>query len=154
MNKNTAKYNNLHAYFTKGSNSVTLPDYDENGPKRLATETFDSGVRYIGELIGKSKNGFGIQYWRDGAVYVGQWKGHKADGLGSFKHSDGDQYLGSFVNDRACGFGLYKHANGASYQGYWKDDFQSGYGFEYWSCLLYTSPSPRDRQKSRMPSSA
>ena len=25
---------------------------------------------------------------------------------------------------------------------------------EYRSCLLYTSPSPRDRQKSRMPSSA
>ena len=23
-----------------------------------------------------------------------------------------------------------------------------------YSCLLYTSPSPRDRQKSRMPSSA
>ena len=23
-----------------------------------------------------------------------------------------------------------------------------------WGCLLYTSPSPRDRQKSRMPSSA
>ena len=32
--------------------------------------------------------------------------------------------------------------------------------FQYWqaidndSCLLYTSPSPRDRQKSRMPASA
>ena len=25
---------------------------------------------------------------------------------------------------------------------------------EYLNCLLYTSPSPRDRQKSRMPSSA
>ena len=25
---------------------------------------------------------------------------------------------------------------------------------ELWHCLLYTSPSPRDRQKSRMPSSA
>ena len=24
----------------------------------------------------------------------------------------------------------------------------------HWNCLLYTSPSPRDRQKSRMPSSA
>ena len=24
----------------------------------------------------------------------------------------------------------------------------------FWTCLLYTSPSPRDRQKSRMPSSA
>ena len=30
------------------------------------------------------------------------------------------------------------------------------YGEPYasWNCLLYTSPSPRDRQKSRMPSSA
>ena len=27
-------------------------------------------------------------------------------------------------------------------------------GFQPESCLLYTSPSPRDRQKSRMPSSA
>ena len=28
------------------------------------------------------------------------------------------------------------------------------YGPNYYLCLLYTSPSPRDRQKSRMPSSA
>ena len=27
-------------------------------------------------------------------------------------------------------------------------------GDTLWDCLLYTSPSPRDRQKSRMPSSA
>ena len=27
-------------------------------------------------------------------------------------------------------------------------------GEQYLTCLLYTSPSPRDRQKSRMPSSA
>ena len=27
-------------------------------------------------------------------------------------------------------------------------------GFQFIDCLLYTSPSPRDRQKSRMPSSA
>ena len=26
--------------------------------------------------------------------------------------------------------------------------------FNLWSCLLYTSPSPRDRTRSRMPSSA
>ena len=25
---------------------------------------------------------------------------------------------------------------------------------QYWNCLLYTSPSPRDRTRSRMPSSA
>ena len=27
-------------------------------------------------------------------------------------------------------------------------------GNDYWVCLLYTSPSPRDRTRSRMPSSA
>ena len=27
-------------------------------------------------------------------------------------------------------------------------------GIHYWDCLLYTSPSPRDRTRSRMPSSA
>ena len=31
---------------------------------------------------------------------------------------------------------------------------QSITGGRFWLCLLYTSPSPRDRQKSRMPSSA
>ena len=25
---------------------------------------------------------------------------------------------------------------------------------DFWSCLLYTSPSPRDKRQSRMPSSA
>ena len=28
------------------------------------------------------------------------------------------------------------------------------WAMNYYGCLLYTSPSPRDRQKSRMPSSA
>ena len=28
------------------------------------------------------------------------------------------------------------------------------YGYLMWNCLLYTSPSPRDRSLSRMPSSA
>ena len=34
--------------------------------------------------------------------------------------------------------------------------YANGYGVRpnYRTCLLYTSPSPRDRQKSRMPSSA
>ena len=35
------------------------------------------------------------------------------------------------------------------------DDYRGGLGEQvYGNCLLYTSPSPRDRQKSRMPSSA
>ena len=31
---------------------------------------------------------------------------------------------------------------------------EAGYKVGLYTCLLYTSPSPRDRQKSRMPSSA
>ena len=35
-----------------------------------------------------------------------------------------------------------------------RPDARVQYGAQLISCLLYTSPSPRDRQKSRMPSSA
>ena len=35
-----------------------------------------------------------------------------------------------------------------------KDYFSDHGCLRYYTCLLYTSPSPRDRQKSRMPSSA
>src|SRR5674476_1656364 len=47
------------------------------------------------------------------------------------------------------------------YKGYYrsKGEFRKSHCFDFvpylsWNCLLYTSPSPRDRQKSRMPSSA
>ena len=33
-------------------------------------------------------------------------------------------------------------------------DFDTDIDYGFTPCLLYTSPSPRDRQKSRMPSSA
>ena len=36
----------------------------------------------------------------------------------------------------------------------WSSDKTLWVGVQLTSCLLYTSPSPRDRQKSRMPSSA
>ena len=39
-----------------------------------------------------------------------------------------------------------------SFSGF-EDDVRT-LGFKPVTCLLYTSPSPRDRQKSRMPSSA
>ena len=35
-----------------------------------------------------------------------------------------------------------------------EDIIKNGSFFSNWACLLYTSPSPRDRTRSRMPSSA
>ena len=40
----------------------------------------------------------------------------------------------------------------STYNWYWLVDGLMDAGYD--CCLLYTSPSPRDRQKSRMPSSA
>ena len=37
---------------------------------------------------------------------------------------------------------------------WWRRWWQRRRGYKVFACLLYTSPSPRDRQKSRMPSSA
>ena len=54
-------------------------------------------------------------------------------------------------------------AYGPGQHGQTKTSKPSDYGIQlqakqklkaYYGCLLYTSPSPRDRQKSRMPSSA
>ena len=51
-------------------------------------------------------------------------------------------------------------ADGADWHNYYamgaetKGNIVSGIVFENMNCLLYTSPSPRDRTRSRMPSSA
>ena len=54
--------------------------------------------------------------------------------------------LGSFLPGEGVG-GSATHWSGHTWR--WTD-----MEFKIRSCLLYTSPSPRDRQKSRMPSSA
>ena len=43
---------------------------------------------------------------------------------------------------------------GMGYQYLYGPNIERDYYVPYYDCLLYTSPSPRDRQKSRMPSSA
>ena len=53
---------------------------------------------------------------------------------------------------------IFKDEDAAKFKDIWTENQVNSYYFEKLSvdypCLLYTSPSPRDRQKSRMPSSA
>ena len=50
---------------------------------------------------------------------------------------------------------FYSFAGGGLYQHHSDNvDRLEFYGAQYDACLLYTSPSPRDRTRSRMPSSA
>ena len=68
-----------------------------------------------------------------------------------YKYWDGTIRLYSPGTGELYG-GLMKHLQ------VWADERQYNIEYEkndwYGDCLLYTSPSPRDRQKSRMPSSA
>ena len=52
--------------------------------------------------------------------------------------------LSDGINDQGISI---KYIDGA------KEPFK-GFAFNYYPCLLYTSPSPRDVEESRMPSSA
>ena len=47
-----------------------------------------------------------------------------------------------------------KYSNNNSTSGYIYDGYSSKWEIIIYSCLLYTSPSPRDQRGSRMPSSA
>ena len=50
--------------------------------------------------------------------------------------------------------GKYTYDIQVALAGYGKKDVDVSFENSVLTCLLYTSPSPRDRQKSRMPSSA
>ena len=84
---------------------------------------------------------------------------------------DGLEGLGFSYSKRAGGPGLYAHAREVALDLLGEDPNdiarlwtklvwagasvgRSGLSTQAIACLLYTSPSPRDRQKSRMPSSA
>ena len=59
-----------------------------------------------------------------------------------------DTHLTYFVRVRTVTAG-----SGETLRSLWSDSARTT-TTNNWTCLLYTSPSPRDRQKSRMPSSA
>ena len=62
---------------------------------------------------------------------------------------DTEQLL--YCNDKQIGlYYVHNDSSGERFFQYWRSDSAA----RYLICLLYTSPSPRDRQKSRMPSSA
>ena len=55
----------------------------------------------------------------------------------------------SYPEHKSCSKGKFKKKST-----WWSLLYKKSCQMRYISCLLYTSPSPRDRQKSRMPSSA
>ena len=68
-----------------------------------------------------------------------------------FSERELDAIINTLEKANVPGYTVMKHATGRGPERIVTEDMEfTGLG----SCLLYTSPSPRDRQKSRMPSSA
>jgi hypothetical protein len=85
---------------------------------------------FLGNKVNDSKEGFGIEIWKDGSKFKGYFKNNKVNGWGFYSHSDGDIFTGQFMNDQAEGFGIFRNPTGANYVGFWMDNNQHGFGTE------------------------
>ena len=106
-------------------------------------------ISYKGEKNQNGKyHGKGIITFINGEQWKGEFKdGEPYNGAGVYIWPDSSRYEGEIIEGLFQGQGTINHADGTTYVGDWKDGKYNG-------CLLYTSPSPRDRSLSRMPSSA
>ena len=148
----------------------------------LASHTWRDGERgHIGDTYSKGsfngtdyKHGKKIQHHTRGPINHSAWrggeKGHVADALNADAQPQPQQQsTGGALNstDTAEPYkpiashtwrdGERGHIGDTYTKGGFKGtDFKHGQKIQHHTrgCLLYTSPSPRDRQKSRMPSSA
>ena len=77
LRKNQTLKNNGYSTFEDQHTFEMLPGYEKHAPaydpnrEKKPPHKFKSGAVYIGEWIGKERDGYGIQKWPDGARYDG-----------------------------------------------------------------------------------
>ena len=110
------------------------------GASRLKTEYVSKRFGYQGQPYDENRFAFDAELIENVIVKMKRGKAAGLDGI-TYEHL-------LFSHPLLPGI-LAKLFNFMIRIGYVPDSFGQSY-----TCLLYTSPSPRDRQKSRMPSSA
>jgi hypothetical protein len=75
-------------------------DMAENRTVTIKTDKY----KYIGEVVGELRHGFGICYYNKGGVYIGQWRNDKKYGLGKTLLPDGQIIQGEIVSNYYEGF--------------------------------------------------
>ena len=114
------------------SNTYALPscpsDKSQMWNNCIATETYPSGDRYIGEWKDNKKNGKGTYIFVQGGEYIGDWKDDNSNGQGTFTYSSGEKYTGEWKDGKAFGKGTFSYAGGEKYVGDWKDGALHGQG--------------------------
>ena len=120
------------------------------------------GSQYIGNFNMGEMHGEGVHTMASGETYNGEYNMNVREGKGSLTTEDSQTIEGTFKGGKAHGSDIkICFENGDFYKGMMEDGDMTGRG-EYksiakratYTCLLYTSPSPRDKRQSRMPSSA
>lgn len=88
-------------------------------------------LHYVGKVLKRKANGYGIAVFDTGGRYEGEWKNNKRQGKGTFYWADGEYYIGDYKNDFREGVGTYFWTNGKKYIGGWKNDERHGEGVYY-----------------------
>jgi hypothetical protein len=80
-------------------------EYSEEQTEVQHTVTIKTDkYKYIGEVAGNKREGFGICYYNKGEIYVGQWKEDKQEGYGKTIFPDGEIYQGEISGNKYNGF--------------------------------------------------
>ena len=87
-------------------------------------------------------------YTADGTEYLDLYGGHAVISIG---HAH-PRYVEAIAS-QAVRLGFYSNSVGNSLQTRLAERIGEVSGYDDYSCLLYTSPSPRDVEESRLPSS-
>jgi len=95
-------------------------------------EKWTNSSRYVGDWRDNCKEGFGIQYYKNGDKYEGMWAVDKKHGQGTFWRIDNGklrrEYTGDWYEDRRHGRGTFFYTNGDRYDGYWVNGSPQGEG--------------------------
>ncbi|OMJ78706.1 hypothetical protein SteCoe_21426 [Stentor coeruleus] len=103
----------------------------ENSTEMSIKITKSQLKKYKGDLVGRARQGQGMQIWEDGSKYDGTWEDNIPNGHGTYCDLYGDIYTGLFLQGRANGFGTLTKKEGGVYSGNWVLDSPKGKGLKY-----------------------
>ena len=128
---------------------VTIDLNEALPPNQSVNLNFHYNVKIAHEKFtnyGYCNTGYNLRYWHLApALYTDKWE--------SFSHKNLNDYTVDYCNYELNLSTSAQEQIESNLTINGSDIIKNGYEYSL-SCLLYTSPSPRDRQKSRMPSSA
>ena len=107
-------------------------DWDKNTKNGIGIEKFKDGAIYKGEFKNGYKEGIGTYYWVDGSQYEGEFKSNLLEGYGVYKFKDGSFCSGLWASNQITGFGKFTYPGVKYYLGNFKKDYKSGFGLIFW----------------------